>query len=400
MICSWLNPKTGVGSFFWEQAGFMTDDFNMILCVFKSTPYGSRSFNKFFIHETVTIEKAPNGLKILQINYPQFTHFSNKFNFYLFKQYLQKFKKYLVDNEINIDLVHAQSLVRAGIIAQYLYEETGIPYVFTEHRQFNYRYINNKDKNVISRIFSNQFEKMVVSHDKIRQLSSNGLFADYTVVGNAVDDEFFNYAGIKDETKILNIVTIGAFAEIKDQETMLKALQIVDRKLAEFSYKQVEFTWLGCNGWGKDNSLEVKKLVDSFNFDNIKVNIIPQVTRLEIKIFLQNSHLFLLSSISEGMTVSVMEALACGVPVFTTRCGGVDELIDDNNGKIVQIKDSKGMAAYILDFYGGKYSYDNKEISEEFIKQWGKDPFRSKMSVIYNRMINKYGILKEEENLI
>jgi glycosyltransferase involved in cell wall biosynthesis len=390
MLCSWLDPKTGTGSFFWEQAGFMTQDFNMILCGFNNTHYGVRNFNKFFSHQIVSVEKAPNGLTILKFNYPQVARASEKFNLNLFRSSIRKFQKYLLQENISIDLIHAQSLLNAGIVAQYFYEETGVPYVFTEHNQFNYRSVTPINKQVIEHIFLNDFDKMVVSYDKMRQLSSNGLYADYISVGNTIDDEIFNYKERNSCNAVFKILTIGAYAPIKDHETLLKSLQLLDEKLLNFLDKKIEFIWLGYNGWGNESSLEIKKLFERFSFKNIEVTLIAKVERLEVKNYLQDTDIFLLTSISEGMPVSVMEALACGVPVCSTRCGGVDELIDDSNGRIFQIKDSVGIADFIADFYMKKYKFENKSISEEFIKKWGKEQFKNKIGVVYNRMITKY----------
>lgn len=390
MLCSWLDPKTGTGSFFWEQAEFMTSEFNMFLCVSSYTNYGVRNFNKFFSHENFSIEKAPNGLTILKFNYPQLAHVSEKVNLNLLRSSIRKFQNKLLQENIYIDLIHAQSLLNAGIMAQYFYEETAIPYVFTEHNQFNYKSISRTDKKVIEKIFLNDFDKMVVSYDKIRQLSSNQLYADYIAVGNAIDDEIFNYRErISDHNKF-KILTIGAYDRIKDHETLLKSLQILEEKSLNFPHKKIEFIWLGFNGWGNERSEEVKKLIDKFSFKNIEVTLIAKVDRSEIKNYLQNVDLFLLTSISEGMPVSVMEALACGVPVCATRCGGVDELINDNNGHISQIKDAAGIADFVADFCEGKHIFDHKSISKDFIKKWGKEQFKNKIGVIYNRMITKY----------
>lgn len=390
MICSWLNTETGVGSFFWEQAGFMTPAFNMNLCVFSNKYYGVRNFRKFFSHNIVTVDKAPNGLSILKFNYPQLAYASDKVNFNLFRSSLRKFQKYMAENNMAVDLVHAQSLLNAGIMAQYFYEETGIPYVFTEHDQFNFRYISEINKKMIDKIFLNDFDKLVVSHDKIRQLCSNKLFANYEVVGNTIDDKIFNYKEIQPDEDVFRIITIGAYAHFKDQETLLKAIQIIDQNLLGSENKKIEFIWLGINGWGKDTTIEVEKLLERFPFQHIKVTIVPKVERLKIRNYLQIADLFVTTSIAEGMPVSVMEALACGVPVCSTRCGGVDDLINDSNGRIYQIKDFIAIADFITDFYLGKYEFDNKKISEEFITKWGKEAFKNKLSNIYNRMIKKH----------
>ena len=387
MICSWFDPKTGIGSFFWEQAKFMTPDFNMVLCVFSSTNYGIRNFHKFFTHDIVSTDKAPNGLLVLKFNYPQFAYGNEQTNLNLLKSSLRKFQIYLEEEEIPIDLVHAQSLCSAGIMAQYFYEETGIPFVFTEHDQFNFKSITPTNKKVIDRIFLNDFDKIMVSHDKIRQFFSNRLFADFIVVGNTIDDEIFNYREKNRNDSVFKILTIGAHSPFKDQDTLLKALSILD---STFSGRKIEFIWLGYNGWGKDNTVEVQDLLDKFPFENIEVTSKAKVGRLEIKDYLQDADLFLLTSIAEGMPVSAMEALACGIPVCSTRCGGVDELIDESNGGLFQIKDYSSIGKFIVDFYLDIYKVDNKKISEDFIQKWGKRSFKNKVGEIYNSMIAKH----------
>jgi glycosyltransferase involved in cell wall biosynthesis len=47
-------------------------------------------------------------------------------------------------------------------------------------------------------------------------------------------------------------------------------------------------------------------------------------------------NLFINTSSSEGVPVSVMEALSAGIPVLATRVGGVGELVNDRVGKIVE----------------------------------------------------------------
>lgn len=61
---------------------------------------------------------------------------------------------------------------------------------------------------------------------------------------------------------------------------------------------------------------------------------------------LQNADLFLLSSVSEGISNAALEAMATGLPVVTTDCGGMREAVTDGvEGFVVPIRDVKRMAA-------------------------------------------------------
>jgi len=56
--------------------------------------------------------------------------------------------------------------------------------------------------------------------------------------------------------------------------------------------------------------------------------------------FLANIDLFLSSSISEGLPLSAIQAMAANLPLIATRCGGYEELIRDReNGVLVEVGD-------------------------------------------------------------
>lgn len=64
----------------------------------------------------------------------------------------------------------------------------------------------------------------------------------------------------------------------------------------------------------------------------------------EVVARLQQSDVFLLSSLSEGISNAALEAMACGLPVVTTRAGGMAEAVTDGvEGFVVPLRDPETM---------------------------------------------------------
>ena len=66
----------------------------------------------------------------------------------------------------------------------------------------------------------------------------------------------------------------------------------------------------------------------------------------EVKQRLGKADVFVLSSLSEGISNAVLEAMSCGLPVVTTDCGGMREAVRDGiEGFVVPVRDPDEMAA-------------------------------------------------------
>jgi len=60
---------------------------------------------------------------------------------------------------------------------------------------------------------------------------------------------------------------------------------------------------------------------------------------------LKNFDVFLFTSENEGLGTSVLDAMACGVPVVSTNAGGIIEIIEhENTGLLSEINDAKSLA--------------------------------------------------------
>ena len=65
--------------------------------------------------------------------------------------------------------------------------------------------------------------------------------------------------------------------------------------------------------------------------------------------WLQKADVFILASLSEGISNAVLEAMSCGVPIITTDCGGMKEAIENEiEGLIVPIWNEETMAEALI----------------------------------------------------
>jgi len=80
--------------------------------------------------------------------------------------------------------------------------------------------------------------------------------------------------------------------------------------------------------------------------DNVK--FVGYKSQAEVREYMQETDVFVLPSFAEGVPVSLMEAMAAGVPVVTTQIAGVSELVENGvSGYIVPAGDGITLAERI-----------------------------------------------------
>jgi len=288
---------------------------------------------------------------------------------------------YLIKNKIAVSLIHAQSIFDAGIWAYEYFLKYNVPYLLTEHNQLTFFKVEKEKSELVGKMLENAKKICVVSNDKARQFYANGLYFDYQNIGNLVHERFHYLQKEKSKTK--RLITIGAYHYLKNQNTIIKALSELDKRIKS----KIEFVWIGFDSWGGNFEKEIVVLFESLKFKKIEVVLIPVLGREDIVRYLQSADAFVFSSLSEGMPVSVLEALACGLPVFTSNCGGVDEIIDASNGHIYAIKDYLKLADLLFDFLDEKMEYNNSLISENIINKFGHKTFRNNLIKVYEDLL-------------
>jgi glycosyltransferase involved in cell wall biosynthesis len=147
--------------------------------------------------------------------------------------------------------------------------------------------------------------------------------ADVSVIPNGVELERFRPAQPaerKDGT--LELLTVGRLSVTKRVEMLIDAVEMLHK-----AGLKVHFTVAGGGGGGIKERL--RQMVFDRNLADV-VKITGRVDAEKMPDIYRKSDVFISASVQEGMSNAMLEAMASGLPIVTTRCEGVEELIADN----------------------------------------------------------------------
>lgn len=203
---------------------------------------------------------------------------------------------------------------------------------------------SNLRKKITRKLLLPRSAHVVVQTQQIKQYFSKNIQEKTTVIYNPVNERVFETSHdndddndnpelkIKDE-RLNRIISVGRLYPQKDQKTMIEAFAKVSEKHPD--WKLVIF------GEGPERGalellVERLKIKDKVSLPGKSENIIDE---------LKKSKIFCLSSIYEGMSNALVEAICVGLPIVTTKVSGTEELIENGeNGFIVDIGDKDTMA--------------------------------------------------------
>lgn len=111
--------------------------------------------------------------------------------------------------------------------------------------------------------------------------------------------------------------------------------------------------------------------------------------RSDINKLCNSADVFVLPSLQEGLSVALMEAMACAKPIIASKIRGNVDLIDDQIGGIlVEPMDIEGFANAILRCYNNQEALTNyAQYNMKKIREYDVNIVKAQLSLIYNECL-------------
>lgn len=252
------------------------------------------------------------------------------------------------------DVVHAH-LVHALYICSLAAIGLNTKLVYTEHNTYNNRrrltFLRPIEKWIYSR-----YQKLISVSQQVQDALKEWLQADdnrFSVINNGVDIKSF--AAIHQEVVPRSLIMVSRFAPSKDQETVIRAMQLLD--------KEITLRLVG-DGETLDHCKQVAK---ECQVDN---RVFFLGAREDVAELMAASYIGIQSSKWEGFGLTAVEMMAVGLPVIATDVEGLKQVVE-GAGELYPDGDYIVLAKLIKDIICDREKYDRMvKLSKERAKNF------------------------------
>jgi len=278
------------------------------------------------------------------------------------------------------DLIHTHVVLPAGWSALKLARRYGIPTVLTEHSSpFSMHLETELSRRLVRETLTGVNKLIAISPALAKQLLEFQPGLKIDVIGESVRTDFFVPAnGVAPQNRNGKSFFVAArLAEQKGLQHLIEAVHIlVQRGLNSFE--------MVIGGDGPDR-LKLEQQAKSLGVAE-RCRFLGALNREQVREKMQNCDVFVLSSLHETFGVVVGEAMACGKPVISTRCGGPEFLVNEETGILVDVAKPEEMADAMAAFILNRISFDPQVVRTSVVNRFSPEMFVRNVSAVYEQL--------------
>lgn len=293
---------------------------------------------------------------------------------------LQLFKEYVKKYGIP-DLLHVNSMIYGVAWAKAIFHKYGIPYIITEHSsEFVLGNVKPYLQSYLADAIAKASRRIAVSSSLAETLHNKfigvGDKYEWNVIPNMVDDRFFvSDSNLKSDVFVFS--NVAGLVRNKGHNELIRAFAT--------SFHDVKDTVLKIYGEGPER-IALEKLIIELNLVG-KVYLEGEISREQMPTVLAASNIFVLSSKYETFNIAIVEALAMGLPVISTACGGPQDIVRvGNDGILVPVDDINAMAQAMHKMKVDSHAFNSIQISNSCKHRFSSDTYVRNYTRIYSKI--------------
>lgn len=202
------------------------------------------------------------------------------------------------------------------------------------------------------------------------------------VISNAIELSVFTPPLRRNNNGMVRLLFVGRLNAFKNIETLLEALA----RLKEMNVGKFELQLVGEG----ERRLALERLVIEKGLTK-HVHFMGWVDRNGLVERYRQADLFVTATTWEGMPNTVLEGMACGLPVVATRASGLEELVREGvNGYLVNINDPGSLAERLALLINDPYERQRmgKESRKIAEREFAWENIAEQYLQIYRRILN------------
>lgn len=268
------------------------------------------------------------------------------------------FLRWLLIGKNKPDIIHTHLIFGVGLEALSASKFLKIPLVGTNHTPIvefikytplKIKFAENLALRFVSWYYNHCEFVSAPSQSIIVEMQKNGFKKPNKVISNPVDLQSFKPASslersqTKKEFNLSNFTVLytGRLAIEKHVDVVIRSITIAKEKIPH-----INFAITG-HGFFEDS---LKRLVKELKLEN-NVKFFGTLKMLDYAKIYRAADIFAIASTAETQSLSLMKAMATGIPVIGVNAWALPEYINKENGYVVEPGDYKAMAEKIIFLY-------------------------------------------------
>lgn len=275
------------------------------------------------------------------------------------------------------DIIHSH-FTQYGYATVSLRKYFPFPLVLTEHSSLLMKKtLEKKVKRMAAKAYSLSDTVISVSPALAKVLEEN-FEVKSLYIPNIVDTSTFSFVPEHQNEDHFCFVSVGNLIERKRMDLTIEAFAEAFGNTPDVS--------LCIFGDGPEKE-KLEKLIISLGQKD-KIALKGFQTRDVIAEKMKFCNCFVLSSRQETFGVVYIEAMASGLPVIATRCGGPEHFINERNGVLVAVDDKKALIEAMRYIYGNFRRFDRNEIAVNAKIFFSPETIGQELMELYSKLIS------------